>query len=112
MQQGQANLSTEEVQDAVMVVDAWRQLHAEPLAWVTTALMRRLSPVAVHAVVAQRLKRMPQIIKKLARYEKMNLARMQDIGLTARAISVGRGRSREGGLRTWLGVVPRHVVNG
>jgi ppGpp synthetase/RelA/SpoT-type nucleotidyltranferase len=30
-------------------------------------------------VVAQRLKRMPQIIKKLARYENMRLARMHDI---------------------------------
>jgi putative GTP pyrophosphokinase len=77
---GQRELSSEEMLDAIRVVDAWRQLHAEPLAWVTEKLMGRVSPIAVHAVVAQRLKRMPQIIKKLARYENMNLARMQDLG--------------------------------
>lgn len=72
-------LPTDEMLEAIRVADAWRQLHAEPLAWVTSALMRRLEPIAVHAVVAQRLKRMPQIIKKLARYENMQLARMHDI---------------------------------
>ncbi len=72
-------LPTDEMLEAIRVVDAWRQLHAEPLAWVTNALMRRLEPIALHVVVAQRLKRMPQIIKKLARYESMQLARMHDI---------------------------------
>lgn len=77
---GKQELSSEEMLDAIRVVDAWRQLHAEPLAWVTEKLMGRVSPIAIRAVVAQRLKRMPQIIKKLARYENMNLARMQDLG--------------------------------
>lgn len=72
-------LPADQMLEAIRVIDAWRQLHAEPLAWVTNALMRRLEPIAVHVVVAQRLKRMPQIIKKLARYENMRLARMHDI---------------------------------
>lgn len=77
---GKRELSDEESTESIRIVDAWRQLHAEPLSWVTEKLMGRVSPVAVHAVIAQRLKRMPQIIKKIARYEDMNLARMQDVG--------------------------------
>ena len=65
---------------AIAVADAWRQSHAEPLAWVTEKVAGRVGPVATQCVVAQRLKRMPQIIKKLARYGNMNLARMQDLG--------------------------------
>jgi ppGpp synthetase/RelA/SpoT-type nucleotidyltranferase len=78
--QEKIELSSEEVSEGIRVVDAWRQLHAEPLAWVTEKLMARLGSIAVHAVIAQRLKRMPQMIKKLARYENMNLARMQNVG--------------------------------
>jgi putative GTP pyrophosphokinase len=66
--------------DALAIVDAWRQSHAGPLEWVTGALGRRVGPIATQCVIAQRLKRMPQIIKKLARYGNMNLARMQDLG--------------------------------
>lgn len=61
-------------------VDRWRQLHADPLAWVTDALARRIEPIATQVVLAQRLKRMPQIIRKLARYETMKLDQMQDLG--------------------------------
>jgi GTP pyrophosphokinase len=66
--------------DATALVDIWRQAHSPALGWVTEAVGRRLSAITGRTVVAQRLKRMPQIKKKLARYDKMNLARMQDIG--------------------------------
>ena len=66
--------------EAIEVVDAWRQSHAAPLEWVTDKLRGRIEPITTQCVVAQRLKRMPQIIKKLARYESMKLARMQDLG--------------------------------
>lgn len=77
---GEVSLSAAEQLEAARVVDAWRQLHAEPLGWVTQAVGRRLAPVIDQLVVAQRLKRMPQIIKKIARYQDMKLARMQDLG--------------------------------
>jgi hypothetical protein len=77
---GTLDLRTLDDLEAAMVVDLWRQAHSEPLAWVTQQVAERLGVATGQAVVAQRLKRMPQIIKKLARLDKMALARMQDIG--------------------------------
>jgi ppGpp synthetase/RelA/SpoT-type nucleotidyltranferase len=77
---GIIELSPAERLSATEVVDAWRQQHAAPLAWVTDRVAARVGPISTQVVVAQRLKRMPQIIKKLARYQNMNLARMQDLG--------------------------------
>ena len=74
------DLPPEQKLDDIGTVDRWRQSHAEPLAWVTESLARRIEPVATQVVVAQRLKRMPQIIRKLARYETMKLDQMQDLG--------------------------------
>jgi ppGpp synthetase/RelA/SpoT-type nucleotidyltranferase len=79
-QLGAVDLTADERLGAMGIVDAWRQSHAVPLEWVTNALGRRIGPIATQCVVAQRLKRMPQIVKKLARYGNMNLARMQDLG--------------------------------
>lgn len=77
---GRDVLTDEEFAAERLTIDAWRQRHAQPLAWVTTYFAKQLEPVQGQAVLAQRLKRMPQIIKKQARFEKMKLARMQDIG--------------------------------
>ena len=40
----------------------------------------RESPPGAQPTVGQRLKRAPQIVRKLARHPKMNLSRMQDVG--------------------------------
>ena len=77
---GTLDLSTTEDLEAGRVVDLWRQAHSEPLAWVTKEVASRVALATGEAVIAQRLKRMPQIIKKLTRLEKMALARMQDLG--------------------------------
>ena len=77
---GPTEVSMEDRLAAIGIVDAWRQLHAGPLEWVTDKVGLRVDWVSARCVVAQRLKRMPQIIKKLARYDKMHLARMQDLG--------------------------------
>lgn len=57
------------------IVGRWRQMHAPPLVWISAALRRRLDQS-----IAYRLKRMPQIVEKLARAGAMDLARMQDVG--------------------------------
>jgi hypothetical protein len=77
---GALDLRPPDTLEAATVVDLWRQLHAEPMAFVTTEVGRRVEDATGEAVVAQRLKRMPQIIKKLVRLNKMELARMQDLG--------------------------------
>ena len=61
--------------EACEVVGHWRELHAEPLVWLTTSVRGRTD-----LPVSYRLKRLPQIVAKLAREGNMALARMQDIG--------------------------------
>lgn len=61
--------------DACESVAKWRELHAEPLVWLTMSVRGR-----VGSGVSYRLKRLPQIAAKLARAGNMALARMQDVG--------------------------------
>jgi hypothetical protein len=61
------------------VIDEWRALHGAPLIWMAESVRGRLSQIALHVAVGQRLKRKPQIIAKLKR-ERTRLAQMQDIG--------------------------------
>jgi ppGpp synthetase/RelA/SpoT-type nucleotidyltranferase len=61
--------------DACEEVVTWREFHAEPLVWLTLSVRGR-----TEAPVSYRLKRLPQIVSKLARAGNMDLARMQDIG--------------------------------
>lgn len=77
---GTIQLAFEQRLEDIATVDRWRQSHAEPLAWVTDKLARRIEPIATQIVLGQRLKRMPQIIRKLARYETMKLTQLQDLG--------------------------------
>ena len=61
--------------DACEHVTAWRERHAEPLVWLRMSVRGR-----TETPVSYRLKRLPQIVAKLARAGNMALARMQDIG--------------------------------
>ncbi len=63
--------------EAAQLVGRWRASHAHPLNVFRTNLRRRANR---SAVVAQRLKRLPSIIGKLQRLQRIPLSRMQDIG--------------------------------
>lgn len=66
--------------DALDIVADHRQAHAYPLALATSKLAGLLEcTLTGDPVVAQRLKRMPQIVRKLQRHRHMKLARMQDV---------------------------------
>ena len=65
---------------AYEVIDNWRACHAYPVNTFQATLRNKLKKIDKNALVAQRLKRMPSIKGKLQRFEKMQLARMQDIG--------------------------------
>lgn len=65
--------------DAMAVWSQWRSLHAYPIN-TFQALVRSKTAGMKGVTVAQRLKRTPSIIRKIQRFEHMNLARMQDIG--------------------------------
>ncbi len=72
--------STDDLAWAYEVVDNWRASHAFPLNSVQIALRRRARELDKKALVAQRLKRVPSILKKLETQSTMRLSQMQDIG--------------------------------
>lgn len=65
---------------AQLIFNNWRAAHAYPLNTFQITLKARAARVDPEALTAQRLKRSPSIVAKLRRFEKMDLARMQDIG--------------------------------
>lgn len=73
-------ISAEDRRAAVAVVNNWRSSHGFPLNTLTVSLRERAQRVNSEVLVAQRIKRLPSIQKKLARFPKMNVARMQDLG--------------------------------
>ena len=75
----QNNQETDEYKHAVDIVDNWRASHAFPLHIIYMHL-RRMCSVNSNIVVAERLKRLDSITKKLVREPNMNLWTMQDLG--------------------------------
>jgi len=67
---------------ALDLAERWRACHSYPLNTFQATLRTKLrrGNYADEPIAAQRLKRMPTIIKKLKRYHAMNLTTMQDIG--------------------------------
>jgi len=65
--------------EAFDVLDAWRNLHAQPLAAVANRLERRALAIDPHAVFSQRLKRFRSIRLKLMNEPAMALTQMQDM---------------------------------
>jgi ppGpp synthetase/RelA/SpoT-type nucleotidyltranferase len=63
------------------VINNWRSAHAFPLNSIQMVLRSKVNRLtSSDAVVAQRTKRLPSIVKKLRRFERMDLPRMHDIG--------------------------------
>ncbi|MEA2342848.1 MAG: hypothetical protein QOF63_1017 [Thermoanaerobaculia bacterium] len=69
-----------EIDIALDVLNNWRAVHSFPLNTIQMGLRTRARRVYDHALVAQRLKRVPSIVLKLRRFSSMKLSRMQDIG--------------------------------
>jgi putative GTP pyrophosphokinase len=69
----------QELDEADRVIDWWRRQHAYPLTMVNAGLRHYLKR---HPDIrpTQRLKKRSTIASKLARFPKMNLSRMQDVG--------------------------------
>jgi hypothetical protein len=75
-----SNSTAEDKLNAIPIVNNWRSIHGYPINTFQATLRSKLSGVDDVAIVAQRLKRLPSIIKKLQRYPDMQLSRMQDVG--------------------------------
>ncbi|WP_291353405.1 RelA/SpoT domain-containing protein [Desulfosporosinus sp.] len=70
--------SAEENKEALKVIDNWRASHAFPLQVIYCHLKRKYDKP--NFIVAQRLKRLDSIVKKLEREPTMSLWTMQDLG--------------------------------
>jgi hypothetical protein len=66
--------------NALAIVNNWRSSHSFPLNTMQVGLRAKARQVDSDAVVAQRIKRLSSIEAKLRRFDRMNLARMQDLG--------------------------------
>lgn len=71
---------TEEYNDALEKLSNWRASHIYPLSKIHQLLYRRARKIDKRVLMAQRLKRVPSIINKLNRFDKMKLHRIQDLG--------------------------------
>jgi hypothetical protein len=74
-------LTPEQQEWALGVLDNFRALHAMPLNSFQATLRQRIDRLGItDFIVAQRIKRKPTILDKLHRYADMQLKRMHDIG--------------------------------
>lgn len=67
------------IAEAFWTIQEYRRSFGYPLAKVTGGLRSMVSRESDHVIVAQRLKRLPQILNKLDRFPKMALPTMEDI---------------------------------
>lgn len=74
------NASQQTRTEALALITHWRSCHAYPVNTFQATLRGRVRKVCDGALVAQRLKRIPSMEKKLRIIEGMQLVRMQDIG--------------------------------
>ncbi len=76
--------------DAMDVVNNWRASHNLPLYVIRKTLEKRAKRISGHAIVAQRIKRLPSISRKLRdnQFRHLKLSQIQDIG-GCRAIMPG-----------------------
>ncbi|BBD70999.1 hypothetical protein NIES4072_74110 [Nostoc commune NIES-4072] len=74
------NSSEKECLEALDIVSNWRSSYTFPLNNITSLLRFKVKTVEKNAIITQRLKRIPSILRKLKRYHEMRLHRMQDIG--------------------------------
>lgn len=65
---------------ALEILNRWRACHAYPINTFQATLRKKLKRLKTEALVAQRLKRTPSIIRKLELNPGMQMARMQDVG--------------------------------
>ena len=66
--------------DALAIINNWRSAHNYPLNILQDGLRKRARLIDAKCIIAQRIKRLSSITAKLARFPKMRLSMMQDIG--------------------------------
>lgn len=73
--------TVEEFREALNTLSQWRFLHSYPINTFQAYLRGKVKQAGYESpIIAQRLKRLPSIIRKLERFKTMGLETMQDIG--------------------------------
>src|SRR6266478_4347709 len=67
-------------QNAVAIINNWRSAHGYPINAFQALLRYKAAQVDTHALISQRIKRLPAIELKLRLNPNMALSQMQDIG--------------------------------
>ncbi|HRF07192.1 MAG TPA: RelA/SpoT domain-containing protein [Xanthobacteraceae bacterium] len=73
-------LTIDERAEAINAIWSWRTAHSYPLNALHMTLRNRALKVERTGLTAQRLKRLPSILRKLGRQTTMQMSQMQDIG--------------------------------
>ncbi len=77
----QSAVSSQQYEQSISTINAWRISHEYPMQTFNVTLRRKAQQISEKAIVARRLKRMVTILDKISnREEDMRLSRMQDIG--------------------------------
>lgn len=76
----EAQMLTQQYNDALEKLSNWRASHVYPLLIIHKLLLSRAKKIDKKVLSVQRLKRIPSIVNKLKRYPRMKLHRLQDIG--------------------------------
>jgi len=77
---GLDDISDAEIDESFQALNYYRAAHSYPLNSLTVGLKTRVRNMGKEPIIAQRLKRVPSILQKLRRFDKMKLSRMQDLG--------------------------------
>ncbi|MDF7809690.1 hypothetical protein P4E94_19785 [Pontiellaceae bacterium B12219] len=78
LSKGQFKIEDDEIESEI-IFDDYRQAHLQPLTETTHQLQTWLSSFGRQYYIAQRLKRKPQILRKMHRFS-VRLTQLQDIG--------------------------------
>lgn len=76
----QHGLSERYKEEDVQILHEWRMLHLYPLSRIRFYLERDAVSLNKNALLSSRIKRLPSIVTKLARFSEMKLNKMQDLG--------------------------------
>lgn len=76
----QRDLNEKYKEDDVQILHEWRMLHLYPLNKMSFYLDREAISLNKNALLSSRIKRLPSIVTKLARFPEMKLNKMQDLG--------------------------------
>lgn len=96
------NYTQKELEDAQDILTYWRTLHASTFNTFQSTLREKLKRLQIKDfIIAQRLKRVESIVKKLSRIHTMKLSTMQDIaGLRAILKNINQVRELENNYRS------------